>query len=412
MLEILLCSIVTILPDYLFRRYVQGKRFGHEITLYSVWYDLRWGITLCLLLTISLITVVFYFHPSTSKVTSFYRTIPVLPETGGRVEEVYVGLSEEVVAGQPLFRLDSSMQEAALATAQQRVAEIDAKIVLAQADLITQDGRIAEAQSSLQQALDELETKAELRTRNPDVVPQREIDRLQTIVDGRRGTLSVAQSAKDSLEINLSAVLPAQRASAVAQVTEAQSALDKMTIYAGVDGSMEQFTLRVGDYVNPMLRPAGILIPREAGRMVFQAGFPQIAAAVLKVGMLAEMTCSSTPFQVFPMIVIEIQDVISSGQLRQTDLLVDPNAVVVPGSITVHLAPLYADGVTGVKPGSTCEVMAYTSNYDRLHSDEDLSTLSWVTLHAIDTVGIVHAILLRMKLVLAPVRTLVLSGAH
>ena len=36
MLELLLCATFTILPDYLYRRYRQGKRFGHEITLYSV----------------------------------------------------------------------------------------------------------------------------------------------------------------------------------------------------------------------------------------------------------------------------------------------------------------------------------------------------------------------------------------
>ena len=32
MFELLLCSSLTILPDFLFRRYVQGKRLGHEIT--------------------------------------------------------------------------------------------------------------------------------------------------------------------------------------------------------------------------------------------------------------------------------------------------------------------------------------------------------------------------------------------
>ena len=36
MLELLLCASLTILPDYLFRRYVQGKRIGREITLR--WY--------------------------------------------------------------------------------------------------------------------------------------------------------------------------------------------------------------------------------------------------------------------------------------------------------------------------------------------------------------------------------------
>ena len=54
MFELLLCSTLTVLPDYLYRRYVQGKRIGHEITLFSVWYELRWGITLCLILTVSL----------------------------------------------------------------------------------------------------------------------------------------------------------------------------------------------------------------------------------------------------------------------------------------------------------------------------------------------------------------------
>lgn len=41
MLEVLLCALFTILPDYMYRRYVQGKRVGKEITLYSVWFELR-----------------------------------------------------------------------------------------------------------------------------------------------------------------------------------------------------------------------------------------------------------------------------------------------------------------------------------------------------------------------------------
>src|SRR4249920_4270138 len=93
MLELLLCSMFTILPDYLFRRYVQGRRFGHEITLYSVWFELRWGITGCVILTVALITTVFYNHPSTTSVTLFFRTVPILSEATGRVAEVYVGMN-------------------------------------------------------------------------------------------------------------------------------------------------------------------------------------------------------------------------------------------------------------------------------------------------------------------------------
>src|SRR5580765_8345760 len=134
MLEIILCSLVTILPDYLYRRYAQGKRFGKEITFYSVWFELRWGITGCLVLTVLLITTVFYNHPSTSSVTLFFRTVPILPETNGRVAEIYITGSGSIAKGAPIFRLDSSKQEAAVELSRRKIAEIEAQMLAARAD--------------------------------------------------------------------------------------------------------------------------------------------------------------------------------------------------------------------------------------------------------------------------------------
>jgi multidrug resistance efflux pump len=137
MLELLLCSLLTILPDYLYRRYAQGKRLGREITLYSAWFELRWGIVACLMLTVGLITVIFYNHPSTTSATMYYRTVPILPETNGRVAEVYVdGVSGEVKQGAPIFRLDSSTQEAAAEAARRKIAEVGAALVAAKADVL------------------------------------------------------------------------------------------------------------------------------------------------------------------------------------------------------------------------------------------------------------------------------------
>src|ERR1700752_2701644 len=129
MLEVMLCSLLTVGPDSLYRRYWQGKRLGKEITLYSVWFELRWGITSCLILTVCLITVIFYNHPSTSSVTLFFRTIPILPETNGRVAEIYVEYTGHVEKGAPIFKLDSSKQEAAVETARRKIAEVDADLV-------------------------------------------------------------------------------------------------------------------------------------------------------------------------------------------------------------------------------------------------------------------------------------------
>src|SRR5215467_14466177 len=83
MFELMVCSLFTLLPDYLYRRYVQGKRFGHEISIYSVWYELRYGITGCLMLTVSLIALIFYFHPSTTNVVGLFRAVPIVPRAHG-----------------------------------------------------------------------------------------------------------------------------------------------------------------------------------------------------------------------------------------------------------------------------------------------------------------------------------------
>src|ERR1700746_4150338 len=101
MLELLLCSSLTLLPDYLIRRYVQGKRIGREITLFSVWDELRWGITLCLILTVLLITLVLYNHPSSKNVNALFRTISIFADTGGRGEKGFVGHKQKGEKGGP-----------------------------------------------------------------------------------------------------------------------------------------------------------------------------------------------------------------------------------------------------------------------------------------------------------------------
>jgi multidrug resistance efflux pump len=409
MFELMFCSLLTILPDYLYRRYVQGKRFGKEITFYSVWYELRWGITGCLMLTVALITMIFYFHPSTSSAGLYFRTVPILPEGSGRVAEVNADFSQEVKKGDVLFRLDSSKQEAALETAKRKVSEVDAAMTAAESDVVKAEAQIQEARANYQQAKDELDTKSELQRRNPGIVPQRDIEKLQVLVDQRQAGIDAATAAKQSAILQISTLLPAQKSSAEAALAQAQVDLDKTLVRAGVDGRVEQFLVRVGDVVNQLMRPAGILIPREAGRTGLQAGFGQIEAQVMKVGMVAEATCMSKPWIIIPMVVTTVQDYIASGQFRSGEQLLEVQNAVRPGTILVFLEPLYKGGLDGVTPGSSCIVNAYTSNHEEI-SAKDTSTARAIALHVVDGVGLVHALLLRIQALLLPIQTLVLSG--
>ena len=408
MFELMLCSLFTLVPDYLYRRYVQGKRIGKEITLFSMWYELRWGITGCLMLTIGLITTIFYFHPSTTSAMLFFRTVPIAPETVGRVAEVKAGYSQPVTKGTVLFTLDSAKQEAAVATAKAKIAEVDAEFVAAKVDVVKADAQVEQAKSDYKQAKDELEVKSELQRRNPGIVPQRDIDKLQVLVDGRQAAIDAAVASRESAQAKVVTLLPAEKASAEAALAQAQVELDKTVVRAGVDGRVEQFLLRPGDIVNPLMRPAGVLIPEGAGERTLQAGFGQIEAQVLKPGMIAEAACVSLPWTIIPMVITGVQDYIAAGQFRGGEQLIDPS-LARPGTILAFLEPIDKNGLAEVTAGSSCIVNAYTNNHDKIAA-KDTGAFQGFVLHAIDAVGLVHAMLLRIQALLLPIKTLVLSG--
>ncbi len=409
MLELIFCSLVTVLPDYLFRRYRQGKRWGAEINFFTMWYELRWGITACLVLTVTLITVVFYFHPSTTNAGPYFRTIPILPEGGGRVEEIFVKNGAPVSAGDPLFSLLDSSQLAAVNVAKRQLNQLESAFSQANIQLEAANATLAKAQSALKQAENELSKKQRL---SAQLISQIELDRLTNNVAQKRGSVQTAQANIEAAQSQIDEVLPAQRESAQRALEQAEVELGKTVIYAGVDGEVAQFFLQRGDYVNPILRPAGVLIPSEgpeSGRYQIAAGFNQLATQVIKLGTLAEVVCLSDPFKVIPMVVTRVQPVVAAGQLKPSDTLLDTQQRARPGTLTVVMEPLYTGGLKKVMPGSKCIANAYTNNHDLLESGE-LGFGETVFLHIVDTVGLVHAIILRIQALLMPVQMLVFAG--
>ncbi|MFZ0237711.1 MAG: HlyD family secretion protein, partial [Xanthobacteraceae bacterium] len=305
--------------------------------------------------------------------------------------------------------LDNSKQPAAVEAARHKVAELDAQAVVAQADVVKADGQIKQATSTRQQTIDELETKRELYRRNPGNVAFREIERLEVRAEGQLGEIAAATAGKQGAEERVSTLIPAQKRSAEAELAQAQVDLDKTVIRAGVSGRVEQFTLRVGDVVNPLMRPAGVLIPEGAGGRALQAGFDQIEAQVMEIGMAAEATCVSKPFAVIPMVVAGVQDYIAAGQFRGGEQLLDPQQVTRPGTLLVTLEPLYKGGLEGVTPGSSCIANAYSNNHDTIVA-KDTGALHAFALHIVDALALIHALILRLQALVLPFQNLVFSG--
>lgn len=408
MLELLLCGTLTVLPDYLYRRYVQGKRIGHEINLFSVWYELRYGITLCLMLTVALITTIFYFHPSTKAATAVFRTVTILPEFAGRVEETFIESGQRVAAGDPLFRMDDAPLRATVETARSRLREIDAETEVMRMQVAEVEARIGQARGTLRKAQEEYQALADVQSNSPGSVAGRDVERMDAEVATQRAVLDAAVAARDALLTQLNAQLPARRETAVAVLNEAEVQLDRTLVVAGTDGVVQQFTLKPGDLVNPMLRPAGILVP-DREREGLLAGFGQIESQVMKVGMIGEVTCMARPWKIVPVVVTQVQEVIASGQVRPSDRLFDLNQFAEPGTLTAQLEPIYPGHLQGLPRGANCIANLYTSTHDRLESEE-LGFFQRLGLHGIEAVGVVHAMIIRLQALVMPVNALVLKG--
>ncbi len=402
MLELVFSALITIVPDYLYRVYVQAR----QITLFNFWYELRWGVTACACLAITLITIIFYFHPTTSKVTSLFRTVSIISDRPGRVEEVYVRNNQTVKAGEPIFRLETSRQRAAAQTARKRIVEVDAALVLARSELDIAKGNMATAEGALRQARDELSRREQLYERNPDVVTEQQLEALRATVQSREGALDAARAQRDVVNARIITLLPAQRASAEAALAQAETEIDKATVYAGISATVKQFVLKPGDIVNPILRPAGILVPTTSGRNRFQAGFRQISAQVLHVGMVTEITCASKPLTVIPMLITDIQDAITTGQLRPTDQLIDVQDRLRAGTVMVMLEPIFKGHANAIPRGSNCTGVAYTSHAKQIAAGE-ISGLSAFALRLVDSMGIANAIVIRAQALLLPIRAIV-----
>ena len=338
MLELLLCSLLTIFPDYLYRRYAQGKRLGKEITLYSVWFELRWG---------------HHRLPDADRRADHggvlqpplhHQRHPVLQDRADRFRDQRTrrrgqcGLQRRGQTGRadlPARQFDPGGGRGGRAPQDRR-------------DRGQHGGRRGpmwrrpRARSRrpgapISRPSTNWRPSRSSTGATPRIVAARDIERLQ---NHRRG------APGDQLPPRPPPRIPPRRRSRRSCRPRRPAPRPpwprprwisrRPSSAPASSGRVEQFTLRVGDIVNPFMRPAGILIPEGAGRSTIQAGFGQIEAQVMKVGMVAEVTCVSKPWTVIPMVVTGVQDFIAAGQFRGGEQLIDPQQVLRPGTILVY----------------------------------------------------------------------------
>ena len=160
------------------------------------------------------------------------------------------------------------------------------------------------------------------------------------------------------------------------------------------------------------LNPALLIIPDRAEdqRADVVAGFSQATRAVLEPGMAAEIACDSNlniamDGTVLPARVVAIQDAIAVGQFGPSGRLFDPSEWARRGDLVVYLDLVHPEHETTLLDGSGCIVQAYSTH---IHGTLEGSLIA----HGIEALGVLKAILLRIKVWIALAAGIGLAGGH
>lgn len=181
--------------------------------------------------------------------------MPVRSERAGLITKVLVSRGQHVSAGQELVELDPRVAAADLAKAQAAIQEAKA-----QQQVLTQGGRMAERQqidADLARAQLDLDAAQKTyqaldRLAGKQAATRQELDAARQVVDQLRLRIQSLEKSKIALVTGIDKeIAKARLDEAQSAETVARSNLDLSMIRAPMDGTLYDFDLKQGSYVNP-----------------------------------------------------------------------------------------------------------------------------------------------------------------
>jgi HlyD family secretion protein len=225
-------------------------------------------------------------------------TLFIGTETTGRLTKLDVTEGQAIEAGTPLFKLDSSSEEAAVSAARATLAQSQAALDLSEAaqkrpeeiDVLRASEREATARLDLaEQDLDRTRVLVERGTStraNLDTATATEAANRAALDNVRSQIILAALPARDETLRQARETVAAARA----ELASAEAALARRSISAPAAGSIETLYYRTGEVV-PAGRPIVALLPPENVRIRFF--IPETEIARLSLGQPIRVACDA-----------------------------------------------------------------------------------------------------------------------
>jgi membrane fusion protein (multidrug efflux system) len=256
--------------------------------------------------------------------------VTVSPKVLGYVDQVYVKADQDVVAGQPLVRIDARSYDAALA---QQTAAIDARradILAAQRQVAQQEAAIAEARVALGTAkinaayaagqAERYRTLSQQGVETAERYSQaaNQKDQADQTVKQDVAALTVAQRQAQALTAQI-VQAKAQLEAADASARTANLNLSDTLLRSSIDGRVGDKSVRVGQFVQPGTRLMSIV---PVSKVYLLANFKETQIGRMRIGQKASVKIDALGGRVIDAVVVSF----APGTGAQFALLPPENA--------------------------------------------------------------------------------------
>ena len=314
-----------------------------------------------------ILLVMNYNHPFTNNARIYFATTPIFPDVRGRVIEVPVKSNVPLKKGDVLFRIDPTpykfevdQRRAALAEAEQGVAQLKAALDTAQASA-------EELQAQLDRTKQEFErfnlgNENARRAGNAPPFSEAQVENRRQTYLAAEGASKAAASKVEEARLAYSSQIGGVHTSVArlrADLQDAEFNLETTTVRAPGPGFVTQVALRPGMYaLSVPFRPVMVFVHHDD--RVLAAGFLQNALQRVREGDEAEVAFDAVPGKIFKGKVKSVLDAVAPGQLQPTGTLQDMGERL-PGGRAVAVIDVDEDvSAYNLPGGSAAQVAVYT----------------------------------------------------
>jgi multidrug resistance efflux pump len=278
-------------------------------------------IAAVILLSLAWYLVADRFTPYTTQARVQGYVTGVAPKVAGVVTEVWVGNNQEVAQGQPLFQIDPSQYEIALARARSDLESAGRQVGAGNAAVESARASLLAAQANEEKSEKNASRLARLQQEDPGTVSTRQLEVAQASLDAARAQVTAAragiagaieQMGGDVAEDNT--ILK----TAMTAVEKAELDLANTIVRASTDGIITDLRADVGRYAgtgSPVMTLVAI------HDVWISADFTENNLGHVEVGTPVEILFDVLPGEVYP------------GEIRSVGLGVSDGQTATPGTL-------------------------------------------------------------------------------